>query len=67
MLGALLCVCSSQRSTNAAKFLAWSTRYGSDGKPSRDVGGSLCRMASGVEYDGGIGGAGEVEDEIEQM
>lgn len=42
-------------------------RYGSDGKPSLNVGGSRWRIAIGVLYDGGIGGAGDDVVEIEQM
>jgi hypothetical protein len=42
-------------------------RYGNEGKPSLNVGGRRWRMAIGVLYDGGIGGAGCDVVDIEQM
>ncbi len=64
---AVFVVFLSQRLTSIAKLREWSIRYGSDGKPSLKVGGSRCRIAIGVLYDGGIGGAGEFAHEIEQI
>jgi hypothetical protein len=50
-----------------AKLREWSIRYGSDGKPSLNVGGRRWRIAMGVLYEGGIGGAGEATVDIEQI
>jgi hypothetical protein len=40
---------SVQSLTRAAKFRAWSIRYGSDGKPSRAMADDRPRMVIGVE------------------
>lgn len=42
-------------------------RYGREGKPSLKVGGSRWRIAIGVLYDGGIGGAGVEVEEMEHI
>lgn len=67
MSDAIFAVLSSQRLTNIAKLREWSMRYGSDGKPSLKVGGSRWRIAIGVLYEGGIGGAGVVVVDMEQI